>query len=112
MGASVKVKIEDSSGAWLQQEEIRVGRGLRRMAQDAVNIAKLTAPMKVGNLRDSGHVEGMGLQVKAVFGDSSVRYAAVQEKKQFSHYTTPGTGPKYLKNGGDAAVQKGIKTYL
>lgn len=38
--------------------------------------------------------------------------AAVQEKKQFSHYTTPGTGPNYLKNGGDAAVQKGIKTYL
>lgn len=112
MGVSVKLKIEDSSAVWLQQEEVRVGRGLRLMAQDAVNIAKLTAPKKTGAMRDSGHVEGMGLQIKAVFGDSSVRYAAVQEKKQFSHYTTPGTGPHYLKSGGDAAVQKGIKTYL
>lgn len=112
MGVSVKVKIKDSGAAWLQQEEVRVGRGLRRMAQDAVNIAKQTAPKKFGNLRESRHVEGMGLQVKAVFGDSSVRYAGVQETTQFSHYTTTGTGPNYLKKGGDAAVRKGIKTYL
>lgn len=106
------VKIQDNSATWLEQQEGLLSGALRRMAQDAINIATLSNPMKTGKLRQSGHVEGMGLEIKAVYGSNSVRYAAKQETTQFRHYTTPGTGPHFLKKGGDAAVKKGIGTYL
>lgn len=112
MGLKLKMQIQDNSTAWLKQEETRVGRGLRQMGQDAINIARMTVPKKTGVLSETGHIEGMGLMIRAVFGDSSAPYGGIQERKQFQHYTTPGTGPHYLKKGGEAAANKGVGAFL
>lgn len=110
--SSPAVTFEDNSASWLQTQKTILSRALRRMGQDAVSLAKMTAPKKTGASRASGHVEGLGLEILAVFGDSDVKYAYKQETTQFSHYTTPNTGPHFLENGGDTAVKKGIKAYL
>ena len=112
MGLSVKLKIQDTSAKWLKQEEIRVERGLRLMAQDGVNLARMAVPKRTGALSETGHIEGMGLVIRAIYGDHSAPYGGIQERKQFQHYTTPGTGPHYLKKGCTDAVEKGIRAFL
>lgn len=118
MKYSVSVSVTDNSGKWLAESLEKTQEALLRMAKATVAGAKMTVPKKTGVLALSGKasLEGSDSAV-ARFGDSDVRYAAVQEvgmRKgvKFTHYTTPGTGPRYLKKAGDAVAKKGIKPYL
>lgn len=117
MHYEVSVKVEDKTKEWLSLNKDQIQNGLDRMAWVAVANARMTVPRKVGNLALSGHTESGNLESKAIFGNTKIRYAAVQELGSrkgipFKHYTTPGTGPHYLKKAGDAVAKKGIKSYL
>lgn len=120
---SVKVTLIDNSNAWLKREEAILQSSLRRMAQNIVNTAKIRTPKLTGQLRSTGHIEGGKNEILVVFGNNtSVKYAAVQERgywisgpnagKHIKHYTTPDTGPNYLKNTAEKIIKKGIKPYL
>ena len=119
MKYSVSVSVTDSSGKWLAESLEKTQEALLKMAKATVAGAKMTVPRRDGPLGDSGKasLEGNDSAV-ARFGNTDVRYAAVQElgkrkgAKKFTHYTTPGTGPRYLKKAGDAVAKKGIKPYL
>lgn len=120
--ASVTVKIEDNSAAWLQRQTITMQGALRRMGMAIINLAEFTVPKDEDRLAESGHIEGIGNTIYCVYGDNSVRYAGAQEagyrtgkngeRIVFKNYSTPGTGPHYLKNSGETVVKKGIKQYL
>lgn len=114
------VQIIDHSAAWLAKEKVINSKALRKMGMAVVALANAkgvpATPKKTGALRQSGHIEGMGDEISVVFGNSSVTYAAAQEAGQrdgvpFKHYTTPGTGPHFLKNAGNMITKKGIVTY-
>ncbi len=110
---AVSIKIEDHSADWLRKEEIRLQKGLRNMGIAIVKTAQIKrTPRRDGDLRESGHIEGMGNKISVVFGNERVRYALIQEETQFQHYTTPGTGPHYLKTTGNETVKQGLKKFL
>lgn len=114
------VEIIDSSANWLAREKAINSKALRKMGMAIVALANAkgvpATPKKTGDLRQSGHIEGMGEEIKVVFGNNNVRYAAVQEAGErngvpFKHYTTPGTGPHFLRNAGNTITQKGLQQY-
>lgn len=118
MSAS-NVQFIDNSVAWLETQTNLLMGALEYMGVSGKNIALITTPMSEngGNLRNSGRVERKGKTVIISFGNSQVDYAGAQEAGHrgdvyFKHYTTPGTGPHFLKNGMEAAIKKGIKAYL
>lgn len=115
---SATVDITDNSGKWLAENLKQVQSALLKMATATVSSAKMTVPRKTGELSASGKSKMEGdMTAVARFGSNNVRYAAVQEVGMrngvpFKHYTTPGTGPYYLRNAGNAVAKKGIKAYL
>lgn len=92
-------------------------RALDKMAQAVVSGAKMTVPRRDNNLAKTGRWEGGGMERRIIFGGKGLKnYAHAQEEGTngiviFKHYTTPGTGPHYLKQAGDAVAKKGIKAY-
>ena len=76
---------------------------LRLFAEDVVKISEPNTPKKVGNLRRDVLKEVLGLAGKIKWVKEYVGY---QEKKQFKHYTTPGTGPHFAENAIDSAISK------
>lgn len=118
MSVGYSVQIKDNSQAWLRSQEVRLQKGLRRMGMDIVkNVQSNITPRKTRDLRDSAHIEGMGNTIKVVVGNASVRYAAAQEVGQthgypIRRYTTPGTGPHYLKKNGNMIAKRGLKRYV
>lgn len=112
-----KVTLIDNSSAWLKSEESRLQVGLGRMAQAILATARSKAPRKDGNLANTGRVSGTGNEREITFGGQGIKYAHAQEegtngKVVFRHYTTPGTGKKYLEKSGEQIAKKGIKPYL
>lgn len=120
MAHSVEVKFVDNSNSWWSRREQELSSGLEKMAQAILANARVKAPMSEGggNLRNSGRVNGSGLERTISFGNG-LKYGAYQERGKradgthvVKRYTTPGTGKHYLKDSGDAVVKKGIKSYL
>lgn len=109
-----KVQKTNNFDVFSRVQEANSINALSQMAESVLQGAKLTAPRKTGNMRHSGDIqaENNGKKQTIVFGESGTLYALIQEQKQFKHYTTPGTGPHYLKNAGDAVAKRGIDIYL
>lgn len=91
------------------------------MANAILSTSRMKAPKKDNHLRSSATVRGSGLQRDIVYGQGlaaygkGFNYAAYQENKEKtarSHYTTPGTGPHFLEESGEAIVKKGIQVYI
>lgn len=93
---TVRIKIDTTRGASL---------ALRYMVDDIDRIANPRTPKKLGNLRKDLLKQVIGLHGRIEWRK---RYAAIQEKKQFKNYTTPGTGPHFAEN----AVRKVAKDHL
>lgn len=111
------VTLIDNSEKWLKQEEARLQVGLGRMTQAILATARQKVPRKYGNLANTGRVSGTGNEREISFGGQGVKYAHAQEEGTngivvFKHYTTPGTGKKYLEKSGEQIAKKGIKPYL
>lgn len=117
MASIVSVETTNNFSSWKRSRESEFSRAVTSMGKAIMNNAKMTVPRKSGKLAKSATVKTSGTSATVTFGSSSVRYAAVQEKGSrngivFRNYTTPGTGPHYLENAGDAVAKKGLKAYL
>jgi hypothetical protein len=74
--------------------ENKVSLALRFMLEDIHKISLVGTPMRYGNLRAD-----VLKQVQRRRGTIAwtKNYASKMERKQFTHYTTPGTGPKFAE---------------
>jgi hypothetical protein len=68
---------------------------LRSMADKMIEISTPNTPKNRGNLRQDILKQVVGLNGKVKWGKN---YAVFQEEKQFSNYTTAGTGPHFALN--------------
>lgn len=112
--SDVTVIVHDSSAKLLKETEQNVKSALKAMADATLQRAQVLAPMKSGELRATGVIEPGedGYTQKVQFGNG-IPYARYQEFGDPGwNYTTPGTGPHYLKQAGDAVAKEGIKNYL
>jgi hypothetical protein len=76
---------------------------LRLFADEIVTLSEPNTPKKQGNLRRDVLKSVLGLKGTVKW---QKRYAAIQEKKQFRNYTTPGTGPHYARNAVNSALSR------
>lgn len=91
----MSVKVDDNTATIVTDSLKGANLALRFMLDDIDRVANPVTPKKEGNLRRDlfKSVQGLRGTIKWQKG-----YAAVQEKKQFKNYTTPGTGPHYAEN--------------
>ena len=117
--SNVTVIVHDGSAKLLKETEANVKNALKAMADATLQRAVVLAPQSdieghAGTLRTTGLVEirNGGLETAVQFGNG-IAYARYQEFGDPGwNYTTPGTGPHYLKQAGDAVAKEGIKSYL
>lgn len=108
-----------SANVWLEGFKDRLEQGIEAMADAVLARARITVPRKYGDLSDTGRVEGNGLEREVIYGDMDHRYAAYQERGEridgsykVKHYTTPGTGSRYLQNAFESVLNEGIRSYI
>lgn len=108
------------NAGWEEKLLQKPQRALRNMGQAIISTATVVTPKKEGPLRKSAHLTGMKNEINVVFGNVSTKYAMPQEQGwirrngkiiYFKHYTTPNTGPHYLRNSGVKIAKKGLKVY-
>lgn len=115
-----RMKFDDKTMEFINQNTELMDKALGRMAQDIVVIAKIRMPYKGGDLQRNTAPERMDELKHRVVVNSE--YGAVQEKgqrmsgpgaptKKFKNYTTPGTGPHFLRDAGNQ-VTKDAMNYL
>lgn len=116
---SVEVDMQDKSDLWLAVFQKNVESSLQAMADATLSRARMTVPRKNGYLSESGRTDGSGLERYVIFGNQSVRYAGYQERgmaydgsRIVRHYTTPGTGSRYLQNAFKSVLGEGIQRFL
>ena len=99
-----------NSKKWLQQEEERLDRTAKNMAQTMVNRGKMLAPVDSGDLVESGRVirNGKG-SYSAAFGGSDVDilYAL---RREYENNKNPQT-KHYMKRSGDSVKKQGVKPF-
>lgn len=100
----MRVKVTDNSAKLIEIVRRKQSIGLRRVANQIVKSSRPKTPRRTGDLRDDTLIQVLGLRARIQWGKS---YASLQEHTQFSHYTTPGTGPHFAENAVNEAVEKG-----
>lgn len=107
------IRIRNNMASFVRHNTDMMEEMLGRMAQDIMQIAKINVPLRTGDLHQSGKQEHVKrLHWKVSFGTTSTtqQYALIQERgRGMSHYTTPGTGPKYLENAGNKIQARKIQ---
>lgn len=105
--------------AYMKVFKTNLETALNSMGEAILARARVTVPRKNGYLSDSGRVEGQGLSREVIFGSGSVPYAAYQERGErygggyvVKHYTTPGTGKRYLRNAFDSVIKEGLGRFM
>ncbi len=106
------VRVDDNSSVFLRVQEANLKNAQRAMADAILSRARMTAPKKTGAMRSAGNIVTNKDTVCVEFGDSNTGYAKIQELKRFKNYTTPNTGPHYLKNAGDSVAKEGLDNWL
>lgn len=126
----VTVKVDGDINGFGAIAVQNVKNALKAMADATVQRAQMlrgsegpAVPVLTGQLQSTGLVYDLndGLTQIAQFG-AGLEYGRYQEfgpdgdkytgKKKVWDYTTPGTGPHYLRNAGDSVKKEGIKNYL
>ena len=117
-----KAKIESRIKAVKAQMDVNHSIAISKMAEAILSTSRMKAPKKDNHLRSSASIRASGqFKRDIVYGQGLERYgkgynyAAYQEYKEktaHSRYTTPGTGPHFLEQAGEAIVKKGIGAYL
>jgi hypothetical protein len=82
-------------------------------------VSQQVAPRKTGAMRGTARIDDTDENLVSVtYGGESAPYAAVQERginprtgAPFVAYTTPGTGPHYLKTGFDGVVASQLQAF-
>ena len=95
------VKVIDNTGKIINDTEVKASIFLRTMADEIVKISTPKTPKKSGRMRMDIVKQVLGLKGKVKWGKN---YAVYQETKQFTNYTTPGTGPHFAEDSVNEAV--------
>lgn len=90
---SVKVKIDTKQSASL---------ALRYILEDIQRTSEPRTPKREGNLRRNTNISVQGLSGVIAW---MANYAIYQESKQYTNYTTPGTGPHFAENAVKTIVE-------
>ncbi len=85
---------------------------LSAMGDATLSRSRITAPKRTKKMVSAATVERNQNSVEVVFGKSGTEYASVQELRQHKNYTTPNTGPHFLKNAGDSVKKQGIDHFM
>lgn len=99
----MSVKITDNSSKLKSEASQNYNIALRLMASAIVVESTPKTPKKFGLLRQNVLKEVVGLNAKVSWNQD---YAEIQEVKQFTNYTTPGTGPHFAENAVKTIVDK------
>lgn len=91
----MSVKVNDNSLKISLDITRRASLSLRYMTDDLLTLSTPNTPRKQGDLRRNVLKQVTGLSAKVIW---SQKYASRLETKQFSNYTTPGTGSKFAYN--------------
>lgn len=104
-----KVRIVDKTEKVIDFVENRSDSAIEAMATDILRYSKIIAPHKDGSLVESGETEQISSRHWRVwFGRTQAgEYAAYQHRgvrldgtRRVKKWTTPGTGPLFLKKAG------------
>lgn len=121
-GVKLRVNTEVKEGLTPAQFQKKIAEALELMGLTIKERAVQLAPMSnieghAGTLRRTARVSEVETKNKkmtvAVFFGEGIPYARYQEYgSELWHFTTPGTGPHYLRDAGDSVAKEGIKNYL
>lgn len=126
----VSVVIHGNIDKFDKVAQLNIKNAIKAMADATVQRAQMltdggqgnAVPVLSGALQSTGIVEPRGEYAYVAKFGSGLTYGRYQEfgpdgnkytgKKTQWDYTTPGTGPHYLKTAGDSVAKEGIKQYL
>lgn len=91
-----------------------------KIAYEVRKTATPYVPKKSGKLRSSMRrtkTEGTNkviveVEYEAKNPKTGFKYSYIQEHKQYKNYTTPGTGPRYLRKGMSMSIGKTKRIYI
>lgn len=102
------VKFHDNTDAFKAREKVRLSVGLRKLLDGIQRKAEPNTPREFGDLRRNVRKQVLGLSAIIQWRQ---QYAAIQEEKQFKHYTTPGTGPHFARDAVHGEVKRPLKYF-
>ena len=102
------IKYVDNTPAVLREETARINNALSKMGSSALNLAKMYAPYKTGELLRDGRVQKEQDSVKIIFGGFSVPYA---RRRHYENNLHPNT-KYYLERAGNETAKRGVQFYL
>jgi hypothetical protein len=102
------VKITHTSKNFLAGQRQKVPLALRFILEDIERLADPKTPRETGNLRNNKIKQVLGTTAKIAW---RMNYAIYQEQKQFSNYTTGGTGPHFAENAVTAGVARSEEAF-
>lgn len=98
----MSVKIIDNTAKIVFDFRQNASIFLRYFADEVIKIAEPNTPTDTGRLKKDVLRQVLGLNGKIKWQKT---YAAIQETKQFRHYSKAGTGPHYAQNAVELALQ-------
>lgn len=99
----MSVKVTDNTVTIQRDTKQKASLAIRFALDGIEQVSTPKTPRKTGDLRNRTNKSVLGLHgaIKWLTG-----YAVYQETKQFTNYTTPGTGPHFAEN---AAISEGVR---
>jgi hypothetical protein len=91
----MSVRIVDNTAKIVLATQRQASLAVRFMLDDVHSLSEPKTPKDTGQLRRNVRKSVIGLTGKIIWG---AQYASILENKQFSNYTTAGTGPNYARN--------------
>lgn len=97
----MSVSITDNSARVKSDATAGISLAIRFMLEDIQKTSEPRTPKRDGNLRRNTIISARGLSGSIAW---LVHYAIYQEYKQYSNYTTAGTGPHFAENAVKSIV--------
>lgn len=102
------IKFVDNSAKVINEETENINNALAKMGSSVLNLAKMYAPYKSGDLLRDGRVEKEQDSVKIAFGGFAVPYA---RRRHYENNLHPNT-KYYLERAGNEIAKRGVQYYL
>lgn len=99
----MSVRVEDYSSRLLASFRQSGAMALRTVVDEIERESRPNTPKDKGDLRNNVVKSVLGLRAKIMWRQN---YAIFQEEKQYSNYTTPGTGPHFAENAVRKVVER------
>jgi hypothetical protein len=99
----MKVIVKNNMPKLRDETKTRSSIFLRALTDEVVKTSTPKTPMRTGRLRMDIVKQVLGLKGRIIWGKN---YAIYQEKKQYTNYTTAGTGPHFAENAVNDTVKQ------